>query len=146
MAKFRYRMQNILDIKIKLETQAKNAYGAANRKYIEEQAVLAELMLRINNNEKKLKELMTGNINVKDVCNARNDLNSMKTLVRRQMVEVHKAELVLEEARKELSVIMTERKTHEKLRENALSQFLAEERAKESKEIDELVSFTFNSK
>ena len=146
MAKFRYRMQNILDIKIKLETQAKNAYGAANRKYIEEQAVLAELMLRRNNYEKKLKELMKGNINVKDVCNARNDLNSMKTLVRRQMVEVHKAELVLEEARKELSVIMTERKTHEKLRENALSQFLAEERAKESKEIDELVSFTFNSK
>ena len=81
MAKFRYRMQNILDIKIKLETQAKNAYGAANRKYIEEQAVLAELMLRRNNYEKKLKELMTGNINVKDVCNARNDLNSMKTLV-----------------------------------------------------------------
>lgn len=146
MAKFRYRMQNILDIKIKLETQAKNAYGAANQKYIEEQAVLAELMLRRNNYEKNLKELMTGNINVKDVCNARNDLNSMKTLVRRQMVEVHKAELVLEEARKELSVIMTERKTHEKLRENALSQFLAEERAKESKEIDELVSFTFNSK
>ena len=37
MAKFIYKMQNILDIKIKLETQAKNAYGAANRRYLEEQ-------------------------------------------------------------------------------------------------------------
>ena len=33
MAKFRYRMQNILDIKFKLEDQAKMEYAAANMKY-----------------------------------------------------------------------------------------------------------------
>lgn len=32
MAKFRYRMQNILDIKEKMENQAKTAYGMANAK------------------------------------------------------------------------------------------------------------------
>lgn len=144
MARFRYRMQNILDIKTKLETQAQNAYGIANQKYLEEQAVLTRLMLRRTDYEKKLKELMTGDIDVKAVCNARNDVNSIKTLVRRQMVEVHKAELALEEARKELSEIMMERKTHEKLKEKAFNDFMQEERAQESKEIDELVSFTFN--
>lgn len=146
MAKFRYRMQNILDIKIKLETQAQNAYGVANKKYLEEQAVLTELMIRRNEYEKTLKAKMMGSIDVKSVCTARNDLNTMKTLVRRQMVEVHKAELALEKAREELQKIMVERKTHEKLREKALNEFLAEEHAKESKEIDELVSYTFNSK
>ena len=103
-------------------------------------------MIRRNEYEKTLKEKMMGSIDVKSVCTARNDLNTMKTLVRRQMVEVHKAELALEKAREELQKIMVERKTHEKLREKALNEFLAEEHAKESKEIDELVSYTFNSK
>ena len=35
MAKFVYRMQNILNIKQKLETQAKMTYSLANQKYLE---------------------------------------------------------------------------------------------------------------
>ena len=31
MAKFRYRMQNILDVKMKLESQAKIAYSAVKK-------------------------------------------------------------------------------------------------------------------
>jgi flagellar FliJ protein len=41
---------------------------------------------------------------------------------------------------------MIERKTHEKLREKAFEQFKEELKQVESKEIDELVSFTYNSK
>ena len=37
MAKFVYRMQNILNIKQKLETQAKMTYSLANQKYLEQQ-------------------------------------------------------------------------------------------------------------
>ena len=33
MAKFTYRMQNILDIKIKLENQAKIAYATSRRSF-----------------------------------------------------------------------------------------------------------------
>ena len=36
MGKFKYSMQNILDIKIKLETQAKNEFSEANRAYLTE--------------------------------------------------------------------------------------------------------------
>lgn len=36
MAKFTYRMQNILDIKVKMENQAKIAYGTAAAKLKEE--------------------------------------------------------------------------------------------------------------
>ena len=42
MAKFTYRMQNILDIKIKLEKQAKIAYATASRQLAEEQEKLRE--------------------------------------------------------------------------------------------------------
>ena len=146
MAKFKYRMQNILDIKTKLETQAQNEYGIANRKYLEEQAALQELMIRRVGYEKSLKELVEGMLDIKSINNARNDVNNIKTLVRRQMMEVHKAEIVLEKARNELNEKMKERKTHEKLKEHALDEFKADLQMAETKEIDELVSYTFNGK
>lgn len=146
MAKFKYRMQNILDIKTKLETQAQNEYGIANRKYLEEQAALQELMIRRVEYEKSLKELVEGMLDIKSINNARNDVNNIKTLVRRQMMEVHKAEIVLEKTRNELNEKMKERKTHEKLKEHALDEFKADLQIAETKEIDELVSYTFNGK
>ena len=112
MAKFNYRMQNILDIKSKLETQARNEYGIANQKYLEEQGKLQELMVRRTVYDQKLKDLMSGSLNIKEISNARNDVNNIKTMVRRQMMEVHKAEIVLEQKRNELSERMNERKTH----------------------------------
>ena len=146
MAKFRYRMQNILDIKMKLESQAKIAYGIANQKYMEEQRKLQEIILRRNSYEKILKESMMGTIDVRQVSHARADVNTMKTLMRRQMIEVHKAERVLEDARKALNEVMMERKTHEKLKEKAFEQFKAELNAEESKEVDQLVSYTYSNR
>ena len=146
MAKFRYRMQNILDVKMKLESQAKIAYGIANQKYMEEQKKLQEIVLRRNSYEKALKESMMGTIDVRQVSHARADVNTMKTLMRRQMIEVHKAEMAMEDARKKLNEIMMERKTHEKLKEKAFEQFKEELKAEESKEIDQLVSYTYNER
>ena len=146
MAKFRYRMQNILDVKMKLESQAKIAYGIANQKYLEEQKKLQEILLRRASYERILKESMMGMIDVKKVSHARADVNTMKTLMRRQMMEVHKAEMQLEDARKKLNEIMMERKTHEKLKEKAFEQFKEELKAEESKEIDQLVSYTYNGR
>ncbi|MCM1105656.1 MAG: flagellar export protein FliJ [Blautia sp.] len=144
MAKFVYRMQNILDIKEKLETQAQMAFALANQAYMEEQEKLQALLVRRVGYEKRLKELMAGTIDVKSVTNARADVNAMKTIVRRQMMEVHKAEREMEDARQALNEVMQERKVQEKLREKAFDEFKRELAAQETKEIDELVSYTFN--
>lgn len=146
MAKFVYRMQNILAIKQKLETQAQMTFALANRKYMEEQQTLQEELIRRMRYEKKLRESMDGDIQVQSVTNARSDLNAMKTIVRRQMMEVHKAERVMEDARKALNEVMQERKVQEKLREKAFDAFKKELAVQETKEIDELVSYTFNGK
>lgn len=146
MAKFKYRMQNILDVKLKLESQAKIAYSAANQKYLEEQNKLQELMIRRVGYERELKDLMSGIIDVKRISHVRSDINSIKTLIRRQSVVVHKAQMELETARQHLNELMKDRKTHEKLREKAFEEFKQELKAEESKEIDELVSYTYNAR
>ena len=144
MAKFVYRMQNILNIKQKLETQAKMTYSLANQKYLEQQKILQEYMVRRVGYEQHWKKLMQGNLNLQEVEHARADVNAMKTIVRRQMVEVHKAEKELEDARNRLKTVMQERKVQEKLREKAFEEFKQELAEAETREIDELVSYTYN--
>ena len=144
MAKFVYRMQNILNIKQKLETQAKMTYSLANQKYLEQQKILQEYMVRRVGYEQHWKKLMQGNLNLQEVEHARADVNAMKTIVRRQMVEVHKAEKELEDARNRLKTVMQERKVQEKLREKAFEEFMQDLAEAETKEIDELVSYTYN--
>lgn len=144
MAKFVYRMQNVLNIKKKLETQAKMVYSTANQKYLEEQKLLQEMVIRRMGYEKKLKETMQGSLNVMEVTHAHADVDNMKTLVRRQMLQVHKAQKELEDAREKLNTVMQERKVQEKLREKAFEEFKHELAVEETKEIDELVSYTYN--
>ncbi|MCI7532835.1 MAG: flagellar export protein FliJ [Lachnobacterium sp.] len=144
MAKFVYRMQNILNIKQKLETQAQMAYSIANQKYLEEQKVLQQYLIRRVGYEKQLKEAMQGDLNLQEVAHARANVNDMKTIVRRQMMQVHTAEKAMEDARVALNEVMQERKVQEKLREKAFEEFKQELATTETKEIDELVSYTYN--
>jgi flagellar FliJ protein len=137
-------MQNILNIKEKLETQARAEFALKNRVYQEQQEILQNYVIRRMGYERRLKETMQGRIDLGDVTRARSDLNGMKTLVRRQMIEVHKAEKALEEARNALNEVMKERKIQEKLREKAFDEFKHELAVEETKVIDELVSFTHN--
>ena len=60
------------------------------------------------------------------------------------MVEVHKAEKELEDARNRLKTVMQERKVQEKLREKAFEEFKQELAEAETKEIDELVSYIYS--
>ncbi len=146
MAKFQYRMQNILDVKLKIESQAKIAYGIANAKLEEEQMKLQKLIIRRAGYEQHAKELMMGNIDIQEVRNCRKAIDTMKSLIRTQMMQVHVAEKNLEAARKRLNDVMVERKTHEKLKEKAFETFKQELQYAENKEIDELVSYTYHGK
>ena len=58
MSVFKYRMQNILNIKNKLEEQAKNEFAIANRKVLEEQAKLSALYNRKAALERKARALL----------------------------------------------------------------------------------------
>lgn len=144
MAKFTYRMQNILDIKVKMENQAKISYGIASRHLAEEQEKLQAILLKRAGYERKAKELVNGTLNVRDIQECKRAIDVMKSQQRTQMMNVHAAEKTLEIARKELNQVMVERKTHEKLREKAFDEFKQEIAQAEGKEIDELVSYNYH--
>ena len=141
MAKFFYKMQNILDIKIKLETQAKNEFAIANAELAEEEDKLKILNDRRDEYEQYLKGLYLDKLDVKAIGQAAEAVEIMKYQIKLQSINVKQAQKKSEAAREKLKVAVQDRKTHEKLKENAFEVFMAELAAEESKEIDELVSY-----
>lgn len=137
-------MQNILDIKVKMENQAKIAYGIANSKLMDEQGKLREIVVRKAGYEREAKELVSGDIDVHKIKENKKAIETMKSKQRTQMMNVHVAEKNLEAARVRLNNVMIERKTHEKLKEIAFEEFKQEIQYAENKEIDELVSYTYH--
>ena len=143
MARFRYRMQNILNVKEKLETQAKNEFAIAIAVVNEEEDKLNELCSREEDYRAYLKKLQTGELNFSKIKETTQAIEAMKYLIEAQRQVLERAQQVLEVKRVALAEAMQDVKTHEKLKEREFNEFMAEEAAKESKEIDELVSYRF---
>ena len=146
MAKFIYRMQNILNLKLKLEEQQKMEVAAARKRLDEEEDKLHLLFRRKEGYEEEGRRLREDNLNVQDILDNRNALLQMDDYIAFQRIQVSKAEAKLEEERQKLQEAVQERKIQEKLRENAFEVFVREENARESKEVDELVSYTYGQK
>ena len=146
MAKFIYRMQSVLDIKQKLEEQAKNEFAKARLQLTLEEDRLQKLMERRNSYMEEGKKLRESSLNVRDILENRDAIENMKRLITAQQRTVKKAEEMLETAREKLTEAMKESKTQEKLKEKAFKTFMKEENARESREIDELVSYTYGQK
>ena len=115
MAKFAYRMQNILDLKEKMESQRKAEYGLANAKLRQEEDKLRQLMIRKAGYEKHARELVKGSINIQEIKTCKHAVEAMKSAIRTQMMEIQVAEKNVELARSRLNEVMIERKTYEKL-------------------------------
>ena len=143
MAKFVYRMQNILDIKNKLEVQARNSYAAARMKLSQEEEKLDRMFEQKKAYEENYRQQLSGNINILQINICKNAIELCKNQIKKQLVEVKVASLNLEAAQKRLGEVMKERKIQEKLREKAYEEFLQELNDQEKKERDELVSFRF---
>ena len=147
MAKFRYRMQNILNIKEKLEMQAKNEFAAANMELLEEQERLS-VMLQENAalQEEGRKLRQKESLSIRDIADNSLSVSLMKEKMKRQALAIHRAEQKVEETRKALTDLMQERKTQEVLRDKAFEVFQQEEKAEEGKQIDQLTSYTYGQK
>ncbi len=146
MARFRYSMQSILNIKMKLETQAKQEFSAAKAALDEEEERLRGLFARKDGYEQEAESLLSGRLNLREIEENKAAIRCMEDYIERQKRNVDKAERKLEEARLRLTEVRMERKTHETLKEKAFEAFLMEEKRQESKEIDQLTSYTYGQR
>lgn len=146
MARFRYRMQSVLNIKLKMETQAKQEFAAKKLALDEEQEKLDALLERKLTYEKEAAVLLRDHLKVREIIDNKSAILRMEEYIKAQRLQVQLAAEQLERARERLQEVMTERKTHETLKEKAFEDFILEENRAESKEIDQLTSYTYGQK
>ena len=146
MAKFRYKMQSILDVKEKLENKAKQDFAQANAKLDAEKVKLVELQKRRSYYMEEGLRLRLEKIDIRKIRENKMAVLKMDEYIKNQMVQINLASREVEKARSALQALMQERKAHEKLKENAFEEFMKEEQALESKEIDQLTTYTHGQK
>ena len=146
MAKFIYRMQNILNLDEKLEEQAKMEYAtqqlAVNEEEEKEQRLKERRLAYVDEARKLRKETL----NVRDMMENARAISIMGEMIEDQHKVVEKEEEKLEEKRSALEEAMKDRKTQEKLKEKAFDEFKMELAMEESKQIDQLTSYRFGIK
>lgn len=145
MAKFIFKMENILSIKYKLEEQAKAEYRIEIAKLREEEYKLSALKQKKEEYQQKLLEEVSGKLLINKIKLLENSVENIKYNIKIQMVIVKRQEEQVEIAQQKLDNAVKERKIYEKLKEKAFENFKAELNAEEQKEVDELVSFRFGS-
>ena len=142
MAKFVFKMQNILAVKEKLESQAKAEYGLEISKLREEE----QKKILLEQKKQQLTECLHDTLDMPRIKQYEQAVEDMKICIREQQHIIKQQEEKVAKARKKLDDAMKERKTYEKLKERAFEEFKLELNAAEQKEVDELVSFRHGSK
>ncbi|MBO7356232.1 MAG: flagellar export protein FliJ [Lachnospiraceae bacterium] len=140
MARFRYKMQNILDIKEKMETQAKQQFSETKRVLDAEQEALDALYAKKADIERHAVEVLHGELDLHEIEESQMSRIICDQKIADQKVVVDRARAEFEKAREELEEAVKERKTHEKLKERQFDEFIREENRAESKSIDELTT------
>mgnify|MGYP002423071529 CR=1 FL=1 len=143
MKKFRYSMESLFVIKQKLEDQAKAAYAAAKMRLSEEEERLLALQKKKEAYIEEQREVMSHFIYVPKLNALQIAVDTADERIQRQKQNVRKAEIAVKAAEERLINSMTERKTQERLRENAFEEYKQEMNAEEQKEVDERTSFQY---
>lgn len=146
MAKFIYGMQNVLNIKERLETQAKTEYAQMSILLSQEEDAMRTLVARMRAYEDELRGTAGGRLNVFDMKRCNDSIRVIKDQIAQQAIRIKIAERNLDTARESLNTAMQERKIQDKLKEKAFEVFKQELNSSEKKEIDEVVSFNYNDR
>lgn len=144
MKKFRYSMENLLQVKKKLEDQAKIAYGLTRLRLTKEEEKLEQLKQRKDGYENELRRLRSDKLDLLKLRQCEQAIDIMKQNIKQQTTAVKNAAHRLEIARIRLNDAMIERKTQERLKDKAWEEYMLVFDAEERKEVDELNSFNYS--
>ena len=146
MAVYKFKMQSVLDIKEKLETQAKQDFANANLKLLEEEALLDKIVRKKEGYVEEGVKLRDGIIDPVAIEINKRAVEVMEDQEEAQKKEVAIARKNVDAARKKMMDARMETKTYEKLKEDDFNEFMMEQGKIESKDIDELNSFRFSER
>lgn len=146
MAKFQFRMQSVLNLKIRLEEQQRNAFAAAKKRLDEEIDKLDALYVRKAGYEQEGRDMREKALHIQDILDNETAILRMNEYIDAQKLVIKRAENQVEAERAKMIEMMQERKTYERLREKAFEQFMEDEKHEEGVINDEHNSYVYGTK
>jgi flagellar FliJ protein len=137
-------MENILNIKYKMEEQAKQEYMTVRMRLNEAEEELHNLENRKAGYFELYRQLVSEKLKLLEIEQCKEAIILMDDYIAAQKQVIRSIETELEAAVNKMNIAMQERKIHEKLKENQFEVFLQELNQEEMKEIDQLVSYQYN--
>lgn len=143
MVKFQYSLQNILNIKEKMEEQKKMALSDANQHLRTEENRLNGLHTRRDSLNNHFRSTVSGRVTVRQLRDFNKAHDYVQTSIKNQCIVIEEASRVVEEKRIILQQALMERQMYEKLKEKAYEAYLSEANKEEQKHLDEIVSYKY---
>jgi len=143
MAKFVFKLESVLRVKIQQEESVKNELGKAIQKLEAEKSKLERLKIA---HEEIIYEfnMKTKKTTVHNLIEFNNFISHLRAKIKQQKERVNKASLIVDKIREELVKAVQERKMLEKLKEKKYEEYLTEQKKLEQKTNDEIVSYKHN--
>lgn len=147
MARFNYRLQGVLNLRIQQEEQVKMEFAQASKELNEQIDILNGYIQTRDQFIQEGYELRNQSImDVRAIMDNNYYHRQMDVIIQNQEVVVDSYRAKFEVARMKLTRAVQERKMQERLKEKAFEQFMEEEKEAESKEVDERTSFTYTQR
>lgn len=143
MAKFVFKMQQLLNIKTQIEESIKNDLGKAVKEIEKQKKILKELQDKKRDYLKDIKEKMISGISVQKMKEFNAFISALENKIIYQKKVVNDVEIAADKIRERLVEIMKERKMLEKLKEKKLQEFKHEEQKKEELALGEVASYKY---
>lgn len=145
MAKFVFRLQSLLNVKIQLEKSLKDELGKAVAKVEEEKSKLAQIENDRENYINQVNNKSAKGIRIGEIREFNSYIVFLREKIEFQKENIKKAQKIVDKYREQLVKVVQEKKMLEKYKEKQYQQYLKEQQGQEQKLIDEIVSFNYNN-
>lgn len=147
MARFVYKMQSVLNIKQKTESQTRMEFAMAQAELNKQLDILDEYIRRKAQYMQEAEELRNAEtLKLQDILDNQYATAQMDVMIKAQTQVVEQYQARAEKVRLKLTRNIQERKMQEVLREKAFNEYLEEEKQEEYKENDQRTSFTYGQR
>lgn len=142
---FRFKLQRVLDLKLKQEDEKKNQIATLMQAIKTKEDELEALISEKKQKEFSLSDNRKRGISILEIRNINQYLLFLDKKINTLRFEISSLESNLNQKRLEYLELQKERKTFEKLKEKDYEKYLYNEKKEEEKMIDQIVTFNKNN-
>lgn len=146
MAGYKFKLQNVLNLRENMEKDKKHEFGAATQRFDKERLKLQQLNAEMYNICSEIEKASSEGITASELVLQQQFKQYYKHSISNQAVRMNMAEEHLENCKHELVKAVQDRKIMEKLKEIGYRKFQYFEQKNEEKLVDDLVSFKGTNK